>query len=137
MAGQPVLGRGVADELLYLVANLLALEEHLFELGDLEAARHVREARRDAVDRLSLILAGKPASETRLKATWCALKHALLAWYHAYEAALATGDFELAGLSKGLFGAAQQILDDTFKAGDTEVKKGGAVAEGEEGEGEA
>ncbi|MEZ0394551.1 MAG: hypothetical protein ABWK00_05885 [Desulfurococcaceae archaeon] len=132
MGGEPVLGRGLTDELLYLIANLLALEEHLFELGDLEAARRVREARREVVERLSLLLSGRPARETRLRATWCALKHALLAWYHAYEAALASGDGELAGISRDLLGAARGILEESFKPTGEGQEGGGGPAEGEE-----
>lgn len=116
--GEPlpgVVGRGALEEQLYLLAHLLNLEEHLAEVGDLESAVKVRELRREALDELALSVAGRPAAETGLRAAWCIVKHALLASYHAYEAALMLRSPRLAGLSRELWGLAVAALEEALK----------------------
>lgn len=111
-------GRGAVEEQLYLLTHLLNLEEHLFEAGDLESALKVRELRRSALDQLSLSAAGRPASETKLRAVWCILKHALLAWYHGYEAALMIASPALAEISREMWKLALAALEEGLKTGE-------------------
>lgn len=81
-------GRGAVRELLWLLGNLLALEEHLAELG--RPSEELAEARAKRYEALSLLVravSGKDPKETGLREDWCVAKHLLLASMHAYEAA--------------------------------------------------
>ncbi|MEM0459860.1 MAG: hypothetical protein QXZ31_08305 [Thermofilaceae archaeon] len=62
------------------------------------------------MDELALSAAGRRASETGLAGAWCIVKHALLASYHAYEAALMLGSRRLAELSRQLWQLALAAL---------------------------
>ncbi len=124
--GQPVpLGRGVVDESLLVIAHLLNLEEHLVELGDVDLASDVRDARREVVDRVCREVFGADPESTQLKRSWCAVKHALLASYHSLEVSLATRSPFFADCYSTFMSLARSIMEKSLSeklAGDTSEK---------------
>ena len=85
------------EELWYAIANVANIEEHLIETAQkiddeekawecLKVADFAREIRQSLV---SFILSPEKLSEGGERVSkgeiWCAMKHALLAWYHILE----------------------------------------------------
>ncbi len=102
VSGAQGLGRGSVEELLYLLANLLALEEHYSELGMLEGLDAARSLRVALVDKLFTVL-----GMDEHRGEWCVLKHLLLVMIHAHEALGMLGSqHELSGILRDIMDAA-------------------------------
>jgi len=110
---QPIVSRGYIEEVLWGLANLLAIEEHCVD-GEctLREYASIRMYREVWVQRLNEIL-----NNPNFRRDWCIVKHLLLAAYHALENASAVirdnpDDLEGASkwieLSKLLFGMAEK-----------------------------
>ncbi len=110
------LGRGVKEEFLYALANMLALEEHLFEEAAASSIAEARSRRKFLLDVGVRMLYDKDLSDVRLRRTWCILKHLLLAYYHILEtfnmiAESGNADEELRLLARDLFEEAVSFFE--------------------------
>jgi len=81
------LGRGLREEIIYTIANLLNAEEHLVEsfivdrdITFLELADEIRKQRQELVKILI-----KEGRENFWKKHWCTLKHLMLTFIHLEE----------------------------------------------------
>ena len=99
------LGRGSVEELLYLLGNLLALEEHYSELGMLDSLDVARALRVELVDRLFTVL-----GMDEHRGEWCVLKHLLLIMIHAHEA------LGMLGSQSELSSVLKDIMDTSLQA---------------------
>jgi len=79
------IGRGEVEELMYTLANLLALEEHYAELGMSDEAIYTRSIRVKTIREYVKSRFNVDVEGTALASTWCIIKHLLLSSYHAYE----------------------------------------------------
>jgi len=111
------LGRGTLQELMWLLMNVLALEEHLAEAPlDELALLDARAMRAEALEKITLLLSGKKPSETMLRRYWCIVKHLLLASMHSFEVAGQIVDAhpdesrEMLELSRITFSKAEELL---------------------------
>jgi len=108
-----LLGRGAAREALWLLMNVLALEEHEAESPAGAGLAQLRARRAEA---LELLLGLLGLTREELAPRWCHLKHALLAAEHAYELAgmLSSEAPELAEraleLSMAMLALAEELL---------------------------
>jgi len=81
------LGRGLREEIIYTIANLLNAEEHLVEsfivdrdMTFLELADEIRKQRQDLVKALI-----KKGRESLWRKHWCTLKHLMITYIHLEE----------------------------------------------------
>jgi hypothetical protein len=111
------LGRGTLQELMWLLMNVLALEEHLAETPmDELTLLDARAMRAETLEKITQLLSGKKPSETMLMRYWCIVKHLLLASIHSFEAAGQIVDtspnesLEMLELSRATFSRAEELL---------------------------
>jgi hypothetical protein len=102
---------------MWLLMNVLALEEHLAETPiDELALLDARAMRAETLEKVTYLLSGKKPSETMLGRYWCIVKHLLLASIHSYEAAGQIVDthpdesWEMLELSRSMFSKAEELL---------------------------
>jgi hypothetical protein len=100
------MGRGAVREALWLLMNILALEEHEAEAPAGPGLERLRALRAQA---LGILLGLLGAGREELSPRWCHLKHALLAAEHAYELA-----GMLAGADPGLSERALELFSDAI-----------------------
>jgi hypothetical protein len=111
------LGRGTLQELMWLLMNVLALEEHLAEtpLDDLSLL-DARAMRAEVLEKITHLLSGKKPSETMLRRYWCIIKHLLLTSIHSFEVAGQIMDtypdesWDMMELSRVTFSKAEELL---------------------------
>jgi hypothetical protein len=111
------LGRGTLQELMWLLMNVLALEEHLAEtpLEDLTLL-DARAMRAETLEKITYLLSGKKPGETMLRRYWCIVKHLLLASMHGFEVAGQIVDthpdesWDMLELSRITFSKAEELL---------------------------
>jgi hypothetical protein len=102
---------------MWLLMNVLALEEHLAEtpMDDLPLL-DARAMRAETLEKITQLLSGKKPSETMLRRYWCIVKHLLLASVHSFEAAGQIVDthpeesWEMLELSRATFSRAEELL---------------------------
>jgi hypothetical protein len=82
------LGRGTLQEFMWLLMNVLTLEEHLVEtpMDDLSLL-DARSMRAEVLEKITYLLSGKKPNEMMLRRHWCIIKHLLLASMHSFEVA--------------------------------------------------
>jgi len=102
---------------MWLLMNVLALEEHLAETPiDELSLLDARAMRAEALEGITQLLSGKKPSETMLRRYWCIVKHLLLASMHSFEVAGQIADthpeesWEMLELSRAAFSRAEEIL---------------------------
>jgi hypothetical protein len=102
---------------MWLLMNVLALEEHLAETPmDELTLLDARAMRAETLEKITQLLSGKKPSETMLRRYWCIVKHLLLASIHSFEAAGQIVDthpdesWEMLELSRSTFGKAEELL---------------------------
>lgn len=102
---------------MWLLMNVLALEEHLAEtpLDDLTLL-DARAMRAETLEKITHLLSGKKPSETMLRKYWCIVKHLLLASIHSFEVAGQIMDtypdesWDMLELSRITFSKAEELL---------------------------
>ncbi|WP_052885432.1 hypothetical protein [Thermofilum pendens] len=75
-------GRGTVEELVWVLGHLINLEEHKWEMGEVEEATAIKEVRRDFVAQLAKELKWA----CKWKPQWCVLKHLSSLIVHVEEA---------------------------------------------------
>jgi hypothetical protein len=102
---------------MWLLMNVLALEEHLAETPmDELTLLDARAMRAETLEKITQLLSGKKPSETMLRRYWCIVKHLLLASVHSFEVAGQIVDtfpnesWEMLELSRATFSKAEELL---------------------------
>lgn len=130
------IGRGLLEEMMYTLANMLALEEHLAENGYFSEAVDVRRRRIKLVHSIVRDYYGKDVKDTLLRRDWCIVKHLLLISYHAYEAFMMGGckSYTLYAIYKDMFSMATSMFDALVRGDEDEWEDGEEIREEEEEE---